>query len=201
LVDTEAIVLKVIEEAGMGSSSSDEGSEQEPVEIVDQESIPWGFYDIWVARDIQGHMFEKGYGGSVVEEPQGAERLAAGYPFPVQCCWNGAAVLNAAPFRAAAGTPAAQTSGSAGETDKAGAAGGKAAAAVAAMTTPPSNATGTTLGTPQDSSALQFRAGGAWPSDCYASECSLLCNDLWRRGHRHMVVDPTVRATYEPVGV
>ena len=54
------------------------------------------FYDIWVARDTDGSMFLKQ--APYVSDPYSLDRVARGLPFPVKCCWNGAVVLNTAPF-------------------------------------------------------------------------------------------------------
>ncbi|KAJ9527014.1 hypothetical protein QJQ45_025289 [Haematococcus lacustris] len=59
---------------------------------------PWlAFYDTWVARDITGQRFDKGF--PVVSHGPSAQALKQGWPFPVTCCWNGLVVLNAEPFR------------------------------------------------------------------------------------------------------
>ena len=34
--------------------------------------------------------------------------------------------------------------------------------------------------------------------ECEASECSLLCQDMWKRGYSKIVVDPLVRVFYSP---
>ena len=34
-----------------------------------------------------------------VSDPYSKERASAGLPFPVQCCWNGLAVFDAAPLQ------------------------------------------------------------------------------------------------------
>ncbi|KAJ2299816.1 hypothetical protein IWW55_004083 [Coemansia sp. RSA 2706] len=44
------------------------------------------------------------------------------------------------------------------------------------------------------SNALRFRRSG--PSECSASECSLLCNDLWRAGYQRMLVVPRIKVAY-----
>ncbi|KAJ1966009.1 hypothetical protein GGI12_000383 [Dipsacomyces acuminosporus] len=47
----------------------------------------------------------------------------------------------------------------------------------------------------QGSNATRFRRSA--PGECSASECSLLCNDLWRRGYRRAVVVPRVKVSYD----
>ncbi|KAJ1802909.1 hypothetical protein LPJ77_005503, partial [Coemansia sp. RSA 2523] len=42
--------------------------------------------------------------------------------------------------------------------------------------------------------ALRFRRSS--PGECSASECSLLCNDLWKTGRRRVVVVPRVKVAY-----
>eukprot|EP00198_Chlamydomonas_reinhardtii_P010467 XP_001699804.1 predicted protein [Chlamydomonas reinhardtii] len=58
---------------------------------------PYEFYDIWVARDVTGRRFDKRPPIAPHHGPS-ALRLALGLPTAAFCCWNGAAVLNAAPF-------------------------------------------------------------------------------------------------------
>ncbi|KXZ53029.1 hypothetical protein GPECTOR_8g396 [Gonium pectorale] len=36
--------------------------------------------------------------------------------------------------------------------------------------------------------------------ECSASECSLLCDDMWRLGYGNMIMDPNVRVTYDRAG-
>ncbi len=55
------------------------------------------FYDCWVARDAGGLPFANNR--PFVAHQYSRLRLEAGQPFPVSCCWNGMAVINAAPFR------------------------------------------------------------------------------------------------------
>jgi alpha-1,3-mannosyltransferase len=104
------------------------------------DTLPLLFYDTWVARDAAGRRVSRL--SPYVSDPASRERLRAGLPVPVQCCWNGLAVLRAAPF----------------------------------------------------SAGVRFRAHGA--GECAASECSLLCDDFWRGGHRRFVMDPAVRVAY-----
>jgi alpha-1,3-mannosyltransferase len=56
------------------------------------------FYDFWVARDVDGRR----YRGDPPYLPNQATaaRAAQGLPVPAVCCWNGMAVLRAAPLRA-----------------------------------------------------------------------------------------------------
>eukprot|EP00891_Asterochloris_glomerata_P008339 jgi/Astpho2/8339/Aster-x1516 len=51
-----------------------------------------------VARDAEGFKFNHG-GMPYVREPFAEQRIWQGLPFPVSCCWNGMAVLSAAPFQ------------------------------------------------------------------------------------------------------
>ncbi|PVZ96586.1 hypothetical protein BB558_007489 [Smittium angustum] len=55
------------------------------------------FRDTWVARDLNGDSFEKSLNRIVSHKPS-MERFRNNLPFQVQCCWNGAVVLNAKPF-------------------------------------------------------------------------------------------------------
>ena len=66
----------------------------EPVSV--QAETAMHFYDIWVARDSNGHLFEKQ--APYVTDPYSLDRIARGLPFPVKCCWNGMVVLNSGPF-------------------------------------------------------------------------------------------------------
>jgi Cryptococcal mannosyltransferase 1 len=61
-----------------------------------QRTAPLQFYDTWVARDHQGALFSKLK--PYVSSAYSSARLRSGFPFPVKCCWNGLAVLDAAPF-------------------------------------------------------------------------------------------------------
>lgn len=49
--------------------------------------------------------------------------------------------------------------------------------------------------------AAPLRAGVRFrdrmPGECFASECSLLCDDFHRLGYRRVVVDPSIVTTYE----
>lgn len=54
------------------------------------------FYDNWVSRDIDGRLFT--VGAPHVTDPYSVQRMARGLHFPVKCCWNGMAVMSAAPF-------------------------------------------------------------------------------------------------------
>ena len=66
------------------------------------------FYDIWVARDVEGERFQEDppfflhpppplspEGG---KEEGGKEGGREGGPFPVYCCWNGMVAMEAEPF-------------------------------------------------------------------------------------------------------
>ena len=55
-----------------------------------------GFYDTWVARDIDGSIFLPYFPS--VSNPYSIQRMRLGLPFPVKCCWNGMAAMTAAPF-------------------------------------------------------------------------------------------------------
>lgn len=68
----------------------------EPVNACVQAETAMHFYDIWVARDSNGHLFEKQ--SPYVTDPYSLDRIARGLPFPVKCCWNGMVVLNSGPF-------------------------------------------------------------------------------------------------------
>ena len=62
-----------------------------------QKGAPLQLYDTWVTRDAAGgHALKL---PPYLAEPAGGARLAAGLPAPVACCWNGLAVLDAAPLR------------------------------------------------------------------------------------------------------
>ncbi len=61
-----------------------------------QEMMWANFYDNWVSRDIDGHLFS--ISAPHVTDAYSRQRLERGLHFPVKCCWNGMAVMNAAPF-------------------------------------------------------------------------------------------------------
>ncbi|KAJ2813554.1 hypothetical protein FBU31_007428, partial [Coemansia sp. 'formosensis'] len=103
-----------------------------------------GFYDNWVARDMHGQ--------KLWHQPQTISKdettLLAQMrdrPFQVQCCWNGAALIDAQVFRGDDG--------------------------------------------------LRFRRSAE--GECSASECSLFCNDMWKRGFRRAIIVPRVKVSYE----
>ncbi|KAM5350099.1 hypothetical protein ACJ41O_006604 [Fusarium nematophilum] len=64
------------------------------------------FYDVWIARDIQGDTFFRiGQNGNwdlawelFPDNPQSKSRLNSHLPFQVFACWNGAVVFTAAPL-------------------------------------------------------------------------------------------------------
>ncbi|GIL85980.1 hypothetical protein Vretifemale_14254 [Volvox reticuliferus] len=115
-------------------------------ELLFREFGPLFFYDKWVARDISGRMFTN-RSPYVVYQPS-IDRVTAGRPVRVHCCWNGLAVINAEPFVR---------------------------------------------------KILDFREHRE--GECAASECSLLCDDMWRLGYDNMIMDPNVRVTYDLAGV
>jgi hypothetical protein len=53
-----------------------------------------GFYDTWVARDINGRIFHKRPLNELTSDPESNERIKQNEPFQVGCCWNGLAVIN-----------------------------------------------------------------------------------------------------------
>ncbi|KAL6764617.1 cryptococcal mannosyltransferase 1-domain-containing protein [Haematococcus lacustris] len=170
------------------------------VQVVDPQELDYMFYDIWVAHDISGRRFDKG--GRLLQHNASAERFAAGMPFPVQCCWNGLAVINAAPFQGLnpeplRSSPSARTQAldlhAIGERLSAMSNWRRARQGGQGDTGGPDQRSGP----PVSPGPLMFRSAES-PSECPASECTHFCNDLWRRGFRRMVVDPWVRMTYEP---
>jgi len=54
------------------------------------------FYDTWVARDLEGKQLTKL--PPHFKDPADQLKFLSGEPIPVQCCWNGLAVINAEPF-------------------------------------------------------------------------------------------------------
>ncbi|PVU94031.1 hypothetical protein BB561_002863 [Smittium simulii] len=63
----------------------------------DSEDHGISFRDTWVARDISGYPFNKTL-SEMVYHKETFKRFSNNLPFQVQCCWNGVAILNAAPF-------------------------------------------------------------------------------------------------------
>ncbi|TPX30101.1 hypothetical protein SmJEL517_g06250 [Synchytrium microbalum] len=113
-------------------------------DLVHSPSEP-GFYDVWVARDIDGQEFNKHPWDFFTPTAESSARLAQGLPFQAQCCFNGVAVYAAKP-----------------------------------------------LATRQ----VQFRRS-VQGSECAASECSLICNDLAKEGYGRVLVVPRVRFAYD----
>ncbi|KAJ3371685.1 capsular associated protein [Allomyces arbusculus] len=59
------------------------------------------FYDTWVARGLDGAPWRKADGDYMfdpVQFPDVMRRVRAQQPFPTFCCWNGGAILDAAPI-------------------------------------------------------------------------------------------------------
>ncbi|KAJ1821553.1 hypothetical protein GGH91_001192 [Coemansia sp. RSA 2671] len=103
-----------------------------------------GFYDTWVARNIQGEQLDREVQIlSSNDTTMSAEMW--GRPFQVQCCWNGMAVIDAKVFHGDDG--------------------------------------------------LRFRR--STKDECSASECSLFCNDLWRKGFSRVIMVPRVKLSYD----
>lgn len=50
----------------------------------------------WVARDISGHRLRNRR--PFIKHTHSLQQLSAGHPVPMRCCWNGLAVMTAAPF-------------------------------------------------------------------------------------------------------
>lgn len=57
-----------------------------------------GFYDTWVARDIAGKQFNKYPFLGWAKDAETNSRFGNWLPAQVQCCWNGAVILNARAF-------------------------------------------------------------------------------------------------------
>ncbi|PVU89894.1 hypothetical protein BB559_004881 [Furculomyces boomerangus] len=55
------------------------------------------FRDTWIARDLNGKSFKEPL-SSIVSHKESLNRFKKNLPFQVQCCWNGAVVLNPKPF-------------------------------------------------------------------------------------------------------
>ncbi|GFR42516.1 hypothetical protein Agub_g3408, partial [Astrephomene gubernaculifera] len=54
------------------------------------------FYDTWVSRDLGGNPFVKV--DPITRDTRTIDGLHRGWPIPVKCCWNGAAVMSAIPL-------------------------------------------------------------------------------------------------------
>ncbi len=63
--------------------------------VADPEKLQ--FYDVWVARDVEGKPLSNT--SPFVNHGYSLQRLRRGLPFPVSCCWNGMLSVNAEPFR------------------------------------------------------------------------------------------------------
>ncbi|KAJ2487209.1 hypothetical protein IWW37_005331 [Coemansia sp. RSA 2050] len=103
-----------------------------------------GFYDTWVTRDMRGERFTKNM-HKLTKDSISMVAQMRDRPFQVQCCWNGAALIDAQVFHGDNG--------------------------------------------------LRFRR--SVEGECSASECSLLCNDMWAKGFRRAIVVPRVKVSYD----
>jgi hypothetical protein len=92
-----------------------------------------------------------------VKHAESNERLKHNLPFQVQCCWNGAVVIDARPFNLPARIRFRREF--------------------------------TRLASERQTDALY--------SQCSASECNQLCNDLQRNGFKRAMVVPRVKLAYE----
>jgi len=72
-----------------GSSSSSSSSTRKLMSS-------WHYYDVWVGRDIGGQMISSH--NPYIRHEGSRNRFRQGWPIPVHSCWNGLAVMNAAPF-------------------------------------------------------------------------------------------------------
>lgn len=144
-------------------------------------------------------------------------RLRRGLPTPVQCCWNGLVVLNAAPFRrhlnhnhpppttfenSASNSSDANATTSSSATNASTAGDTRAGSQASQSPSPQSSSSPSAVSPPVKNTQppppqLLFH-GGRGGGECAASECSLMCNDFWKAGARRVVVDPYVRVTYVP---
>ena len=67
-----------------------------PTEKRVSESVMLMFYDIWVAHGANGRRMVSS--PPFVNDPWSQERIAAGLPIAVHCCWNGLVNFAAKPF-------------------------------------------------------------------------------------------------------
>ena len=133
----------------------------------DMDSAGLGFYDTWVARDVNGEFFRKRpLDGFTVDAPTN-ERLRRRLPFQVSCCWNGAVVLNAEPFCHDESDP------------------------VRFRRTP------STLLAKEDPSDNNNNSGELLYGSCSGSEINSLCMDFYRRDYRRAVIVPRVKLAYD----
>ena len=157
------------------------------------------FYDIWVARDASGRRFGKA--APHVSDPYSLPRVSRGLPFPVKCCWNGLVAMDAGPFVEGDGEVGRgrrewrrrEREKERREREKEGRErrerGGvelKDADGDNEASTSSSSSSSYSRNTPSFP-PLRFRAAGK--GECAASECSLLCNDLLRRGARGLELE------------
>ncbi|KAJ3300705.1 capsular associated protein [Borealophlyctis nickersoniae] len=56
------------------------------------------FYDIWIARNMDGVMWTNGPWNNFTQNHLSDNRLNRNLPFQAQCCWNGGAILRIEPF-------------------------------------------------------------------------------------------------------
>lgn len=146
-----------------------------------------GFYDTWVARDIQGNPFNKwpATGSQLLSsDAQTNALLTTNKPAKVMCCWNGMALLKAEPFY-------------------------KGLRFRRAWTTElnPASSNPLQFHTPKGGQwspnealqAMHKLHGKNTPiyTECSGSEISQLCKDLIQRNYQKFIVIPGVKLAYE----
>eukprot|EP01138_Halocafeteria_seosinensis_P002691 gb/GECG01002752.1/.p1 GENE.gb/GECG01002752.1/~~gb/GECG01002752.1/.p1 ORF type:complete len:507 (+),score=34.76 gb/GECG01002752.1/:1-1521(+) len=131
------------------------------------------FYDAWVARDIKGYTFSAWY--PYVREPTTQKLLRATSAFPVYSCWNGAAAMHAESlikneimFRPA--RPQEYRSPNPALQDE------DIVEQMKKITA--------------DTRLLKYTFGL-----CAASECQIVCKDLWAIGATRILMNPSVKVS------
>lgn len=140
-------------------------------------------YDVWVARDLNGNRFSDWYPYAQPGTPspaaaswqRDAASVMSGRPFRVYSCWNGAVVVRAqALMQPGMGLkPIIFRSWRANET--------RSIAHGAA-----------------EQASLEGGGGddGLYSEACPASECALICADLWSAGYDRIYINPAVKLYY-----
>jgi hypothetical protein len=132
------------------------------------------FYDYWVARDIDGNPFSDYPLASVISHEESNRRYLSGRPFQVQCCWNGAAVLDTKPFLPPFNLRFRREE---------------------SLLIDGRKPSGSLLRSAWDRLTVGGVDGLRYKS-CSGSECSTLCNDFQRKGFHRALIVPRVKLSY-----
>jgi Cryptococcal mannosyltransferase 1 len=127
-----------------------------------------GFYDTWVARDVRGRLFDKEPLDNFTHHIMSNYMLQRGTPFQVGCCWNGAAVMNPAPFLSPHSIEFKRR---------------------ISKDLPPSH--------PMRNYLMSKFKGVKLYDECSSSEINTLCKDFQNAGFSKVIIVPRVRVAYD----